>query len=213
MSEEDVEPDNLKRRVSKELFVNFFFIVGYAITRWAHIDAALFKLCTFALGAGDEKTAQVFYRSPQIGDHLALTDKLMLLALSPTRTKLRNEWKQITRDILEHLPFRNHLAHNPPFRDTLTLASYLQQGGDHFDAVWTISTEKTKLLAKKADVRSTFTTILAHSKAADTIIDRLDEFQKKLPKRPRKPRAKREAPNILPGSGSKKQKPRRNAKP
>ena len=90
----------------------FYFLVGYAITRWAYVDRSLFEFCEFALGATERKTAAVFYRSPSIGDHLTLTDSLMASAeLSPESLK---RWGKVSKAIGELLPFRNDLAHNPP---------------------------------------------------------------------------------------------------
>src|SRR5258707_12997113 len=48
------EDDFSKRRE------RFFFLLGYAITRWAYIDRSLFDFCKFALNTTERKTAIVF---------------------------------------------------------------------------------------------------------------------------------------------------------
>jgi hypothetical protein len=108
------EPDNTSE-AEKEFhkrMERFFFLVGYAISRWAYIDRSLFHLCHFALGTCEKMTAIVVYRSPNIGDHLALTDALMVAA--QLQDRYLTQWKRISGKIAALLPFRNDIAHNPP---------------------------------------------------------------------------------------------------
>jgi hypothetical protein len=88
----------------------FFALMGYAIARWAHVDRELFDLCRFALQTTPEETAIVFYRSPNIGDHLTLVDHLIVLSISQESYR---EWKTIFNSLTSLLPFRNDIAHNP----------------------------------------------------------------------------------------------------
>src|ERR1700683_2718029 len=127
----------------------FFSLVGYAITRWAHIDRSLFNFCKFSLDATEHKTAIVFHRSPSIGDHLALTNALMLATkMKPEHLKHRKQVFHFTKKLL---PFRNDLAHNPPAQ-IVTLAISLNRSdptksrGLVPKQWWEIQTEPTKLL-------------------------------------------------------------------
>jgi hypothetical protein len=90
----------------------FFFLVGYAITRWAYVDRSLFEFCRFALNTTDRKTAILFYRTPSIGDHSILANALMRDA--QLQAQHLKHWEQIVSAIEKLLPFRNDLAHNPP---------------------------------------------------------------------------------------------------
>lgn len=96
---------------SKE-YERFFFLVGYAISRWAYIDRSLFDLCKFALNTTEHKTAIVFHRKPSIGEHLSLTDEL--LRASELQPRPLEHWNKIKLAMENLLPFRNDIAHNPP---------------------------------------------------------------------------------------------------
>jgi hypothetical protein len=45
---------------------DFFAMVGYAVTRWSYVDAALFEAFAWSLSAGRNKAAAVYYKNNQI---------------------------------------------------------------------------------------------------------------------------------------------------
>ena len=168
----------------------FFFLLGYAITRWAYIDRSLFDFCKFALNTTERKTAIVFYRSPNIGDHLALTNVLMREAqLQPQHLK---HWDQIARLTERLLPFRNDIAHNPPAQ-----AAYVTVVVNKHDLSkshvanqkqeWEIRTEPTKLLHRSKrvrDFRATSDHILEHIKKVQKLEQAISALRWELMGRP-----------------------------
>jgi hypothetical protein len=131
------EDDHSKR------FERFFSLLGYAITRWAHIDRSLFDLCKFALNTTEHKTAIVFHRSPNIGDHLALANAL-IHATDLKREQLKH-WENIAVAVEKLLPFRNDIAHNPPTQ-VAHMSARLHRSDLDVKQWWEIRTEPTKLL-------------------------------------------------------------------
>jgi hypothetical protein len=165
------EDDFLKR------YERFFFLVGYAISRWAYIDRSLFDFCKFALNTTEHKTAIVFHRTTSIGDHLALTNALMRAAqLQPQHMK---HWELIARVIEKLLPFRNDIAHNPPVQTGLTsiVMDKLDPSKSHLSEHkqwWEIRTEPTKLLhqsknRKTRSIKATSEHILEHIKKLEKL--------------------------------------------
>jgi hypothetical protein len=92
----------------------FFATLGYAISRWAHVDRALFDFCKFALQTTEAKTAIVFYRSPSIGDHQITVDKLMRISVRDAQLK---QWMKISKTIDRLLTFRNDYCAQSGQRD------------------------------------------------------------------------------------------------
>jgi hypothetical protein len=169
---------------ARERMERFFFRVGYAVTRWGHVDRALFDFCRFALGTTEEKTAVVFYRSPNISAHLTLADALLTLSLN---NRLLKRWTTIFGMINEHLPFRNELAHNPPVQAVHIIAR-LGDPNVPVKSWWEITTERTKLLhGKKPRPRTAKEEdIIAHIHAVNKLLNEMSSLQKMLPKRPRR---------------------------
>lgn len=183
--------DRFRRRAEQ-----FFYRVGYAITTWAEVDRALFDLCRFALNASNEKTAVVFYRSPQIGDHLILVDQLMKESVSERRF---GDWKSIYKRLDALLKFRNDIAHNPAV-DTAELLAVMGGGreipvasqaadtDDDEEAVrpeswWSIRTEPMKLLRKSRHVEVKQADLIQHIRDVDQALADLYEMTHGLPKR------------------------------
>jgi hypothetical protein len=136
--------DDFRKRREK-----FFFLVGYAITRWAYVDRSLFDFCQFALNTSEHKTAIIFYRTPNIGDHLTLTNALM--ADAQLQALHKKHWEQIVRAIGALLPFRNDLAHNPPVQTGFTAIAMNKNDPSKTHVTehkqwWEIRTEPRKLL-------------------------------------------------------------------
>jgi hypothetical protein len=176
---------------AQDKFDKFFSRLGYAITRWAHVDANLFEFCHFALGKERELTAAIFYRTPNIKDHLMLTDALMGYAL---RGKRLNKWKEIYKVANDHLSFRNALAHSPPAQIIEIIA--VIGGKPKFDVpppigYWQISTDERKLLHKKGSkLKITIEDIVEHIKTVNRLIELMWALGKSLPKRRTMQRAK-----------------------
>jgi hypothetical protein len=182
---------------TREQMERFFSRVGYAITRWGHVDRALFDFCRFALDTTDEKAAVVFYGSPNIGNHLVLADALMSLSVNK---RLLKRWKEIVKIANEHLPFRNELAHNPPVQAIHIIAVL---GGDPKcpipppESWWEIKTDQSKLLHRRRQPwRAKEQDITNHIHAIDKILHQMWTLRKMLPKRPRRFSAPK-APQVL----------------
>jgi hypothetical protein len=166
--------DDFRKRQEK-----FFFLVGYAITRWAYVDRSLFDFCKFALNTSERKTAIIFYRSPNIGDHLTLTNALMADAqLQPLHKK---HWEQIVRAIEALLPFRNDLAHNPPVQTGFMAIAMNKNDPSKTHATehkqwWEIRTEPRKLLhrpknKKLREIKADSDQIFDHIKKVEILED------------------------------------------
>jgi hypothetical protein len=170
----------------------FFFLVGYAISRWAYIDRSLFDFCKFALNTTEHKTAIVFHPSPNIGDHLTLTTALMhATEMKPEHLK---HWEQVVRATEKLLPFRNEISHNPPahvaFR-TIVMNRDDPTKSHTSDPKqwWEIRTEPTKLLhqpknKKRREVKATSESILEHIKKVDRLEHAICALQWELMGRP-----------------------------
>jgi hypothetical protein len=174
----------------------FFSRVGYAITRWAHIDRSLFNLCDYAIGANKEMASAIFYKSPNIGDHLALANTLLGYC---TDEKQQNIWSKIYLRIEGLLPFRNALAHNPPTQNTFMKIA-LDVGSNapssaiisalpkakmvSPDCYWSIRTEQSKLLhknKKSKEVNIRKEEIIDHIGSVNDLLKSLREFEASLP--------------------------------
>jgi hypothetical protein len=213
MAEHLVSLPNDPARQAQLDFDQFFSRIGYAITRWAHVDSNLFVFCNFALGTSKEMTAAIFYRSPNIKDHLMLTDALMGYVLSGARLK---KWNEIYRIADKHLPFRNDLAHNPPVQ-VVHLAGVI--GEPKFQVPppkqwWEVSTEPTKLLHKKGKpVKATKEDVVSHIREVNLLLKAMWDFGKSLPKRRRTRLAKSSRPRPPRPLVPKDKIPRNRAKP
>jgi hypothetical protein len=172
MKEADTMPEPEDK--SRKRMEWFFFLVGYAISRWAHVDRTLFDFCRFALGTNEEKTAIVFYRSQSIGDHLALTDALMLAA--QLQDHHLAQWKRIRGKIDKLLPFRNDIAHNPPVQK-LSMQAFVSRDPsvpgrmENVGECWAIETESKKLLQTKStrEISATDAELVEHIRSVDDL--------------------------------------------
>jgi hypothetical protein len=157
----------------------FFYSIGNAINQWAYVDRALFGFCKFALCTTEEKTAQVFYKTPNISDHLVLADTLMKLSLPAQKLQAWEYIRKTTSDLLE---FRNFIAHNPSSRVISTLD--LAAPPKHY---WEVRIEPSKLLRKRAGrTGAEVQEITNHAVAVGELLKQIDALQKSLPKRPAK---------------------------
>lgn len=198
----------------------FFAHLGYAIARWAYVDRALFKLCQYSLNTSEEKTAVVFYRSPQIGEHLVLVDRLMMITLNKQNA---TRWKAIFKMIENLLPFRNGIAHNPAAYNIgisgLVIGQPAPESGQSLPEIetshwWTIRTEPKKLLRKsQKQFEITKDDLIEHIKNVDHLLEKMKEMTRLLPKRlSRKP--SRSSRSTTPqASDSKSKSPHNPAKP
>jgi hypothetical protein len=175
----------MKESPAKNCEISF----GLSVTpsRDGHVDSALFKFCKFALATDKYKTAVVFYRSPNLKDHLILVDLLMRLSLSDRHLK---KWNEIYDLANEHLPFRNELAHNPPTQ-VIHITAVL--GGEPKFPVpppqdwWEIKTDEKKLLNKpRKPLQAKREEVVAHINAIDVLLKKMWNLDKTLPKRPRR---------------------------
>src|ERR1700730_102814 len=94
--------------------------VGHCITAWANVERQLFSLCNFALGAGQERAAIIYFRTPTLDSRLDLVEELIQTKL-PRRMRedgghdhpLVTEWKTIIKDVKDLLQTRNFIANQP----------------------------------------------------------------------------------------------------
>jgi hypothetical protein len=195
----------------------FFARVGYAITRWAHVDRCLFALCDYAIGANKEMASAIFYKSPNIGDHLSLANVLLAYSVDEGNKKT---WSELYLRIEELLPFRNELAHNPPSQNVSLkvavdvgpkappaeiVAALPNASVGIPDIYWSIRTEGNKLLHKKkrsknSDIRKE--EIVTHIEDVNKLIKSLRAFEASLPQ-PRVLTPAKSSPPTPPG-GSKR---------
>jgi hypothetical protein len=183
----------LARARSDEAFRDFFVAMGYAISRWAHVDRALFDLCKFALQATDSKTAAVFYRSPHIGDHLTLVDQLMHLSLRRSRL---SDWERISATIKQLVPFRNDIVHNPAVETIELIGVWNPENKEPSPTLkkrlaerpkqwWAIRPEPTKTILRRARfVEAKREDLIAHITAVNALLSEMWALQRNLPKRP-----------------------------
>jgi hypothetical protein len=167
------DEDDFRKRMER-----FFYLVGYAITHWAYVDRSLFEFCQFCLDTTERKTAIVFHRTPNIGDHLGLANALMHATEMKPQTLKR--WEQIVSATEKLLPFRNEIAHNPPTQVGFIKAAVSlkepETPGRMFDVTqwWEIRTEPTKLLhqpsrKKRREIRADEDQILDHIQKLDRL--------------------------------------------
>jgi hypothetical protein len=182
----------------------FFFHVGFVISRWAHIDRTLFDCCRFALNTNPHKASVVFYRAQTIGEHLGLTDSLMTLSLSAKNAKL---WRKLSKRINDLLPFRNEIAHNPAGVFGTSTITVPKDGSrpaqiNFENRWWAIETEESKLLNKnKKPAHVKIEDLDDHARAVIGLEMDLYNFVKKLPKRALNRPAKSSRPKPAPKSG------------
>jgi hypothetical protein len=223
MARKPITTDDVDEAVARarESFRGFFVALGYAISRWAHVDRALFGFCKFALQTTEAKTAIVFYRSPSIGDHQKTVDKLMRISVRDARLK---QWIKINETIDQLLPFRNDIAHSPA-RETIEISGLWNPSGreptpevlERLAAPpkrwWAIYTEPTKLLRNARSIEAKREDIIEHIKEIDELLSNMWSLQRALPKRPiRKPQLST-GQAALPMSVPRKKDARDRAKP
>jgi hypothetical protein len=94
--------------------------VGKAITSWATIDERLFVLCWYSLGAPQQQSAIVYYKTPTLDARVTLADELIRSVFPKPERKSGGhdcvaikEWKAIANDIRDALGQRRKIAHYP----------------------------------------------------------------------------------------------------
>jgi hypothetical protein len=98
----------------------FYYYVGQCITAWAKVEEHLFEIVLTSLGASRQRTAIIYYRTPTIDTRLQLVDELIRTVL-PQRTRKDGGhdhpdviiWDKLRKEIGEHFPTRNRIAHHP----------------------------------------------------------------------------------------------------
>jgi hypothetical protein len=162
------------------------------------VDRALFDLCKFALRTTEEKTAVVFYRSPNIGDHLTLADKLLKLSLEGSQAE---NWRQVHSEVTRLLPFRNDIVHNPAI-GTIVVGGFGVELPYHTHEIppeleklgpplWAIKTEPTKLLHRSRSVEASREDLVEHVQAVNRLLFEMETLNRSLA---RKSPARRQAP-------------------
>ncbi|MFZ1426521.1 MAG: hypothetical protein WAS21_07105 [Geminicoccaceae bacterium] len=203
MPDSEKKADTLEARSQREA-EEFFWRVGYAITRWAHVDRALFDFCKFSLKVDDKKIAIIFYKQANIGDHVGLVDSLMRTTVDGRHLK---EWCNIVKDLNKILPFRNDLAHNPPTQVVRLYGSIdWEKDKDKLprsEQWWAVRTESAKLHKGSArKVNAKLEDIREHISSVELLLKSMRSLLRSLPSGPIKPDAESPSPKSPPESGS-----------
>jgi hypothetical protein len=108
---DEVDREALQKSFEEE-HQKFYLLLGFYITRWAHFDRAFFELCQLSLNADEEITASIFYRSPNLSDHIALAHRLLDIKLRKEKV-LARKWAELKTRIDKGVAIRNYVAHQP----------------------------------------------------------------------------------------------------
>lgn len=140
----------------------FFFHVGFAITRWALVDRAVFQVFLKVSGINNRaKAAKLFYKSTSINDHFALTSSLVKM----DHQKRMKEWEQIEKLFGDNIGLRNRLAHDPAEIIVTAIGSAghaKQPPPSPPPPEWRFNIEPDKLLGKKTAEPVTIDKIIKH---------------------------------------------------
>ena len=97
----------------------FYAAVGRAITGWADLEEVLFRMTLSILGCTKERASIIFFsRTTTLSGRLTLTNDLVN-SFFPRhepgqQPDLRiRRWRELQKEIAEHVPVRNALAHHP----------------------------------------------------------------------------------------------------
>jgi hypothetical protein len=211
MSEDD--EDSYRREAER-----FFWLVGYAIAEWAHVDRALFDLCKWTLNTSDEKTAVIFYKNPSMGDHLSTVNELMKISLGMKRSPV---WAKIHKKTYDLLPFRNDIAHNPATQ-VVQLYGHFKKPGEEWKeppvspppkSWWAIQTEPRKLLRSTRTINARKEELRDHIIELRALLNDYWSFQRSLPKRPLKRPPRRARPTSPQGANQGDKRSRTRTKP
>jgi hypothetical protein len=92
----------------------FLRAVGVCITQWAFVDRFLFRLFRQGVGAPTHRAAIVYYDQHSINSHFRQVDALLKgLLEADEHENLRELWKELRQTIIDLLPTRNIIAHQP----------------------------------------------------------------------------------------------------
>ena len=162
----------------------FFALLGYCITHWAHIDRVMFDLCKITLGASDKKTAIVFYQSPSIRNHLNLVDRLLRNSTGhEISSRQRRKWTRIFSELEVLISFRNDIAHYPVTQIYILEGSPDPEHRKSGGPFWEIHTEQYKLIAPSRNtkvVKWGFTDLSDHLKKTRRVLKSLSELARDL---------------------------------
>jgi hypothetical protein len=110
MSEENREKELVEKHTE------FMLHLGMCISRWSNIDGWLFQIYRDCIGGSSWRAANLFYRSPNISDHMNLVNIIIddiVFENKAQNSCLDIEWRQASKLIKELLEVRNAIAHNP----------------------------------------------------------------------------------------------------
>lgn len=94
-----------------------YLMIGRCISEWANIEETLFDIFCMVLSTHTTLAAIVFYKTPTLDSRRTLMSEL-IEAHFPTTPgkpthKFLKEWREISGQIEELLPYRNLMAHHP----------------------------------------------------------------------------------------------------
>jgi hypothetical protein len=193
--------------------LQFFFHLGFAISRWAYIDRDLYHIFRAMVGGNSDATAAyLFFKWTSIADHFDVTDALVNVRY-PNSVKRAKEWSAIKRLFKDNINFRNRLAHDP-------VTQIVSAAGGSPAVVpppqWELHIETAKLLRPKKpndDKPITIERIIEHIGEVEKLQVAIGKFRKTLPKRAPKQPPKSPAPKAPPSRDSKRTKARNRGRP
>lgn len=182
--------------------LQFFFHLGFAISRWAYVDRDLYQIFRALVGGNsDAAVAYLFFKWNSIADHFDATDALISVRY-PHPTKRTRDWADIKKLFKANINFRNRLAHDPVTQ--IVSAAF---GGSHGHVPppqWELHIETAKLLRPKKpedDKPITVQRIVAHIEQVAKMQAAISKFRDNLPKRPPKRPSRPPQPKAPPSRG------------
>jgi hypothetical protein len=182
--------------------LQFFFHLGFAISRWAFVDRDLYYIFRAMIAGNSEVVAAyLFFKSTSIADHFIATDALVNVRY-PHPKKRAKKWTGIRKLFNDNISFRNRLAHDP-------VTQIVSAAGGSPAPVpapkWELHIETAKLLRPKKpddDTPITVDRIISHIKEVEKLQVAIGKFRNPLPKKPPKRPPESPAPKAPPSPDS-----------
>ena len=86
-----------------------YYVLGMAITRWQHIDSALFLITHFAMQLSFDQSSRKFFDKRTAGRKLKLVDEVLKTRLH--KDAYKDVWLKLKGEVKAVIKFRNGLAH------------------------------------------------------------------------------------------------------
>jgi hypothetical protein len=158
--------------------LQFFFHLGFAISRWAFVDRDLYYIFRAMIaGNSDAVAAFLFFKMTTIADHFDATDALIKFRY-PHPAERAKEWEGIKKLFKDNISFRNRLAHDP-------VTQIVSAAGGSPAPVpapkWELHIETAKPKKPKDDAPITIDRIISHIEAVKKLEAAIGKFRETLP--------------------------------